>query len=148
LLELFEFNNCAGVFGLPFIGVAIRELIRLQVGFTAFYGKLPIGAERRYFISDGAVVCHHPYWIEAAIQKPTIKNWKRVLADLNEEHYTEVALLTEYAWEIAQQFEGNWSVDFCRGTDGKWWLIDMATAHNSWHPDCEHKGAFEKEDEK
>jgi len=30
--------------------------------------------------------------------------------------------------------KGSWSVDFALDANGKWWLIDMALAADSWHP--------------
>ena len=53
-------------------------------------------------------------------------------------------LLTGYASMVARAIEGFWSVDFCKGADGQWYLIDMATGANSWHP--EHSGKEEAND--
>lgn len=37
-----------------------------------------------------------------------------------------------------------WSVDFARDETGDWWLIDMAVAADSWHPDCEQEAVIGK----
>ena len=62
---------------------------------------------------------------------------------LTEEEQNE---LNEYACKIAKVFDDYWSIDFCRGKDGKWWCIDLATGDRSWHPEC--LNAPKKEDEK
>lgn len=113
-----------------------REFIELDSLFTAF-DRLPIAPERRYFITDGEVVCHHPYWPEAAIRTPSDNDWKRQLKVLNHEDPCEIERLTEYAEIIGSKFSGSWSVDFAKGKDGIWYFIDMADARSSWHPeDC------------
>jgi hypothetical protein len=98
---------------------------------------MPVNPERRYFINDGKVLCHHPYWIQAAITKPSIENWQEVLAEINTETTEEVQLLSGYAELIAKELPGFWSIDFCKAKNGQWYLIDMATGEHSWHPeDC------------
>jgi len=119
--------------------IVIREYIPPAATFKAFEG-LPIAPERRYFVRDGEVVCHHHYWIEDAIQfynneRPPI-SWQAELALMNREH-EEVTLLTGYAEQIAQELGGDWSIDFMLGMDETWYMIDMATAMQSWHPPCE-----------
>ena len=122
---------------LLFTSLVFREYIELESGFTAFWGELPIARERRYFIKDNKVLCHHPYWIEDAIQKPSISNWKEVLQGLNTETEDEIKILTNYANEVAKVLDGYWSVDFAHAKNGKWFLIDMALGLVSWHPECE-----------
>lgn len=49
-------------FGMPdAAAMAVREWLDLDSSFTAFNG-MPVAAERRYFVRDGRVECHHPYW--------------------------------------------------------------------------------------
>ena len=109
--------------------------------FTAFYGEMPVNPERRYFIKDGKIQCHHPYWIEEAIEKGTDSkklpnNWKKVLKEINTETKEEIKLLSKYTNQIAKVFpKGYWSIDFCKAKDGEWILIDMATGGSSWHDD-------------
>jgi hypothetical protein len=114
---------------------ALREFIPMNTGFYAFYGKMPVNSERRYFVKDGKLICHHPYWIEDAIRNPSINNWKEVLKELNKEA-DEVELLTKYAESIGKNLKGYWSIDFSKSKEGKWYCIDMALASDSWHPDC------------
>ena len=137
LYGIMEFNHCADFFGLPFVAIVIREYIPMASGFTAFYGDMPVNPERRYFIKDGQVVCHHHYWIEEAIdqsKEPSEKSWRDIAKNLNHESKDEIDLLTGYALQVAQVMDGFWSVDFCKAVTGDWYLIDMATGQNSWHP--------------
>jgi len=51
------------IFGPGPSALVFREYIPLTSRFTAFNGKMPVAPERRYFVRDGTVQCHHPYWI-------------------------------------------------------------------------------------
>ena len=124
--------------------IVVREFIYLSYRFRAF-GGLPIGCERRYFIRDGEVICHHPYWVKEAIKfYQQSKNWENLpwqmwLKELNTESEIEVRILTNIAEMVGSVLPGSWSVDFAKDRDGKWWLIDMALAEQSWHPPCKNK---------
>lgn len=78
-------------------------------------------------------------------------DWEKLADEANKESPEEVLFLTELSNEIAKEFEGYWSVDFCQGADGKWWCIDLALGENSWHDEsCPHavkpKEIFPKEE--
>jgi len=131
--------------------LAVREYIQPAALFRAFYGDLPIGRERRYFVRDGQAECHHPYWPADAIERaftingelvPAIEvdfDWRPLLAELSVESSEEIVLLTGYAETVGRAVgDGYWSVDFMQGADGRWWFIDMAQGNDSWHPECEH----------
>lgn len=139
--SLIDETLAAGMFGeLDPNALVFREFLKLNSFFTAFNG-LPISAERRYFIRDGAVECHHPYWIQDAIEKswrkPIETDWKERLAALNKESAEEVKLLTDYATRIGKVLDGYWSIDFAEAEGHTWYLIDMAEGEGSWHPqDC------------
>jgi len=128
-----EFNYCADVVGLQCRALVFREFIKMASAFTAFWGKMPVNPERRYFIKDGGILCHHHYWIEDAIRNPSIENWKPVLKKLNTETPEEVSLLTSHAEKVGKVLKGYWSVDFCKGANGVWYLIDLAKGDISWH---------------
>jgi len=120
--------------------IIIREYIQPASKFKAFSG-LPIAPERRYFVRDGDVVCHHPYWPEDAIlfwqsTKPEPKGWQVKLAEMNSESEEEIILLSGYAEQIVQVLGDKWSIDFMLGRDGIWYMIDMALAEQSFHPPC------------
>lgn len=140
--KVVELNFTADIFGLECKALVFREYIPMASQFTAFWGNLPISPERRYFIRDGKIECHHPYWTADAIvgpylPEPSKSNWEESLDQMNSESDKEVNLLTQCAIQIAQVLPGYWSVDFCKAKDGRWILIDLAEGEKSWHP--EHK---------
>lgn len=141
IFEVVSFTLLADIMGLPFQALIIREFIPMDTGFTAFWGKMPVNPERRYFINNHKVVCHHPYWFLGAIEgsncPPSVENWQELTNKMNTETENEIKVLTDYALMVAEQFDGYWSVDFCKAKNGEWILIDMATGEKSWHPeDC------------
>lgn len=137
--NLVEESALCDMLGRPFDVWVVREFIPMESAFTAFNG-LPINKERRYFIKDGEVICHHSYWPESAIAKDPPKDylfWKEKLAHLNFEGQSELFILASIAREISKHFEGAWSLDLSLGKDYQWYAIDMAVAEDSWHdPDC------------
>lgn len=142
IFEIICMSHCADIMGgLPIEALVMREYIPMDTRFYAFAGNMPVNPERRYFIQDGTVLCHHPYWIEEAIKKPLHNdlpdNWKELLREANIETNPEWQLLHAYARKIAKAIKGFWSVDFCKAKTGEWILIDMAVGEKSWHPeDC------------
>lgn len=136
---LIDTTLAAGMFGeLDPNALIFREYLLLDSAFTAFNG-LPISRERRYFVRDGIVECHHPYWIEDAIAKgyppPSDKDWQQLLAVLNQETPDEAGILGPYTSSVGKTLDGYWSVDFAMSQDGIWYLIDMAVGERSWHPE-------------
>jgi hypothetical protein len=128
--------------------IVLREYLRLDSKFKAF-GGLPVAPERRYFIRQGKITCHHPYWIQDAIEfwakydRPD--NWESLLSEMNTETEPEIALLSGYAEKIVAVLEGDWSLDFAKGKNGLWYFIDAAEYNLSWHPDCPNNPNPEKE---
>lgn len=108
---------------------AIRELLPTSPFFHAFHGDMPITRERRYFIQDGKVVCHHPYWPEEAFLNEKVKS---PLDALNFESDTEIATLTKLSEQVARAFPGYWSVDWLY-SGYRWYCIDMALGSSSYH---------------
>ena len=146
IYELVETHGC--VIGVPDPqALVFRELLPLESSFTAFRG-MPVARERRYFIKDNRVVCHHAYWIPDAVEKgwsdpPLPPDWRARLAELNEETEAEVQELTLMAEKL--EIPGAWSVDFARLDDPQplppfWVLLDMALAAVSYHPPCPMAG--------
>ena len=66
---------------------------------------------------------------------------------MNHESDDEIRFLTNYALTVAKQFEGYWSIDFCKANDGRWILIDMARGKRSWHPENCQRRLIEKENQ-
>lgn len=138
-VALFEDTICKDISLTAFV---FREFLQLESGFTAFRG-LPIAKERRYFVEDGKVLCHHPYWPEDAIRGEVTRKgdgWKDILRQLNTETPDEVEILSAMASTFSQRVPGAWSVDFAKTVydcPRDWILIDAAEAFRSWHPsDC------------
>ncbi len=129
--------ECLDVFGgVPVSSFAIREYIEMDSKFKFFWGELPINPERRYFIYNYKVICHHLYWTNESIKDG---QYQTLLDEINDETDEERIKLNKYACIIATEFEGYWSIDFCRAKSGKWYCIDMAIGYESWHPECNLK---------
>ncbi len=127
----------------------IREWIDVQHSFKAFGGftdsaKLagghPIGQEWRLFANGKtkSVECEHYYWPEESMRfygTDEPKDWKQKLADLAAQGFPPE--LNDWAITAARRcwHHPTWSVDFALDEAGKWWLIDMAIAEQSWHPE-------------
>jgi len=138
--NVIESNLLADFIGLPFKVLFFREFLELEFKFRAFQGKLPIAKERRYFIKDGKIQCHHPYWPVDAIEMPDNENYKTLLKELNQEEEQEIKLLSKYSLKVrdALKIHDYWSIDFACGSNGIWYLIDIAIGENSFHwLDCE-----------
>jgi len=135
IYEVVVFNLIADIMGLPFKYLVVREFIQMDSKYTAFWGNMPVNPERRYFIENGKVICHHPYWIKEAINNPSVNNWEELSDEMNIENEEEIKILTGYAEQVSKVLDGFWSVDFCKAKDGKYILIDLANGELSWHPD-------------
>jgi len=139
---------------LPIEAMVVREFIPMKTGFHAFRGEMPVNPERRYFILNGRVECHHPYWIEDAVVKGTGKeklpeNWRHLAKSMNYESPEEIAILTGYAQRVARVMPEHWSIDFCKSLLKGWILIDMAEGDKSWHPStCQYSSMPEESKEK
>lgn len=123
--------------------IVVRRYIPLESAFVAFWGNMPVAKERRYFVRDGKVVCHHPYWPEDAVRFPPGREpegWREKLAALNEETPEEIELLSGCAARLGAALPGYWSLDFAKGRDGVWYFIDAARGELSWHPECPQRG--------
>jgi|ERR1700722_1381342 len=122
----------------------VRKFLTLDAPFTAFR-DLPIAREFRFFANGSCVHCWHPYWPEDSLEEhdPSNPDWRELLAGMQGTP-PELGGLAMMAITAARACGGgDWSVDFCRDTDGKWWLLDMATAADSFHwPGCANEEAF------
>lgn len=163
IIDTIEFNEMVGMLGLNYNAIVIREFLELDWRFKAFYGNMPVARERRYFVKDNEVLCHHSYWVPEAIAKAhegegTRSNilgylphklpnkWQEMLAELNEEAPGEVQLLTGYAEKISSVLEGYWSIDFACTRKGKWIMIDAANGFASYHVTCDKQLETKKND--
>ena len=140
-----------------------REFLQLETtGFTAFHGKMPINKEVRCFIRDGKIDCVHPYWFNEVFDREVAReakmhkmiggeeaakkgysqlpaDWSDKLAKSNKLTFNDKSIIHEYLREVMPHFQGYWSVDFTKGVNGEWYLIDMARGELSQHhPECTH----------
>ena len=126
--------------------IFVREFIPLDMaGFTAFE-DFPVSKEVRCFVRNGVLECVHPYWFDDAVSEVnnTVKkigtgepvsqeHWKKMLAEMNVLTDKDTADIERDVKTVATKFDGYWSVDFAKGTDEKWYLIDMARGEMSFH---------------
>ncbi len=120
----------------------VREWITIPAAFTAF-GGLAIGTEWRFFADQESARCHHFYWPEEAFEYSFDRpgagpaDWQERLKRLAAEPDQEIlGRLEAMAFDAARAVgAGAWSIDFALDARGKYWLIDMARAEASWHPD-------------
>lgn len=133
--EIAEFSGMAD---LPIDVWVVREMLPVDAPFTAFYGEMPITKERRYFVKDGKVICHHPYWPKEAFvgNELSARNWRGLLKSLNTETAQERHFLTTLTQRVGQAVQGFWSVDWLWTKNG-WYLTDMGVGEQSYHwPGC------------
>jgi len=140
--SLVEESFCADILGVPVNALVFRKYIEMECKFRAFR-DMPVNTEIRFFINDGEILCNHFYWIDDAFERASRKppNWKELLREMKDSITgKEFFSLKNDCRKVAERFpEGYFSVDFCKGKDGKFYLIDMASGKNSWHPDCVEK---------
>lgn len=140
----------------------VREWVDINARFRAFDG-LPIGREYRVFATPEAALCEHFYWPEEAIDdgrgQPTTLDggempdamWREELDALDRLGEEDRRRLREAATAAAAALaegdsadgEAAWSVDFAQDTSGEWWLLDVALAADSWHPECDQQAVLE-----
>lgn len=109
----------------------LRELIPTTPAFYAF-NKMPVTKERRYFISEGKVVFHHPYWLPESINNSSVEDFMPLLDKLNHESDEEIHMLKGLSEKVAHKLPGDWSVDWLQSESGEWYLIDMAETKKSF----------------
>jgi hypothetical protein len=135
---LVEWSHMVDFLGLPTDVWAVREFLTLDVAFTLpGYCWMPLAREFRFFVEGGAVLCQHPYWPEVAVEqgRPADPGWREKLAAFNRLPPDEWHRLWGMASAVSGAFDGAWSVDFARHSNGDWYAIDMALAERSFHWD-------------
>lgn len=142
--QLVEGSLIADMMGLPIRAFVFRKYIPMRKLFECFGHGMPVNREYRVFIKNGRVQCIHWYWFKQALRDGASysnlpENWEAIVDKESELPRNEYNAFVILATEVAQVLPGYWSVDFCQGADGTWYLIDMAQGHVSWHPDCDLK---------
>lgn len=129
---LVEWSSMVDIMGLPTAVWVVREMLAVEAPFSAF-GGMPVARERRWWIADGAVVGHHPYWPPDALRQGRApQGFETWLAALNEETAEEIGELRCLTEAVAAAVPGRWSVDWLFSPGRGWVLIDMAEAERSW----------------
>lgn len=135
--ECIENNLCNLIYSAAMVNcdiathIVVRKYIKTIPAFYAF-NKMPITCERRYFVKDGQIYFHHPYWPPFSIENPSCENWELLLSELNFESQEEIKYLSELTIRIGNLLGDGWSVDWLKDEYGKWWLIDMAEDYKSF----------------
>ena len=130
---LVEWSEMADFFGLPYSTWAVREMLKTEPAFYAFWGKMPITKERRYFVENEKVLGFHPYWPPDAFSDERDEpGWRAKLDALNVMPEDEVRLLTSLSEKVSGAVPGAWSIDWLCTADHEWFLIDMAMASESF----------------
>ena len=132
IYNIVEYSEMADMFGLPTEVWVVRELLTTEPAFHAF-ADMPVTAERRYFVVDGKVVGHHPYWPPDSLEDSDtdVRDWRKRLEQLNQQPASEIELLTALTEKVGGVLPGAWSVDWL-WAQGQWWLTDMAWAEVSY----------------
>lgn len=132
----------------------IREYIEPEEIFHIYFRNtkgevdpvIPISKEVRVYTVGGRPAYWTLYWPKDAIKKNWVRtygnlayyllpaDWEHLYNfnyDITEEDLKEII---RQANILMEAMEGDWSLDFLKGRDGKWYLIDMADIRVSWRP--------------
>lgn len=130
IFNLTEMSLCIGVDFSVYL--VIRKMIECKPAFTAFFGEMPVTEEYRVFANKGTVIGYQPYWPEAAIERPSSENWASELKTISSASQTDLKDIFEMASQVTLKLDDSYSVDFLKDSSGKFWLIDMALASESY----------------
>lgn len=137
---LVEWSHSVDMLGLPTGVWAVREFLTLRSSFTA-YRSMPVAREFRAFVVGGRLQCLHPYWPERAILLglPGDAEWESKWREMSRIGADVQWAARRVVQAISPHFvgTGDWSVDICETSDGRWFVTDMAKADRSFHwPMC------------
>lgn len=130
VFRIAEFSELADLIGLDWNTWIVRELLpTIPLGVCTKYGNMPICQEFRYFVEDGTVKCHHPYWPLWTLEegKPDKKIDYDSFCEIENEQ--ELSVIASKAGAVVG---GAWSVDLLKTKRG-WYLTDMAETSKSFH---------------
>ncbi len=150
--SLVEWSHTVDFFGLAHDTWVVRKLIPTNPLFYAFWGKMPITSEFRFFVRGETIEHVQPYWPPHALEGHVhdCTEWRDVLAEASRLDGNDLRICREIA-----QFAGRvlaadafvnppqdnggdfWSVDLLQDATGGWWLTDMALGDESfrWDPE-------------
>lgn len=126
IMGVAEFSEMAS---LPWARWAVREFLpTIPFGVCTRYGNMPVCREFRFFVTDGAIQCAHPYWPKHALDDGGAEAIDHeALCRMDNE--AELRALAEAA---GRAVPGSWSIDLLE-TERGWYVTDMAEAHKSFH---------------
>lgn len=116
----------------------IREMLDTAPAFHAFEG-MPVTQEFRFFAGAGRVDGYQPYWPAHSIQNPSVEDWAQRLEGISKLKPADLQHLIGMASAVTSKLEGDWSVDFLKDRQGKWWLIDMAEGALSYRNESAYR---------
>ena len=141
--NLVEWSATADFMGHPTDVWAVREMLPVDpLAILEGYHGMPLVQEYRGFVTDGKVLCAHPYWPEAAIRQ--CFRGAIPLAIFEEMAKPAPPAAVDLIGLVAKAFadDGAWSVDVLKTRRG-YYVTDMAEAHRSFHWEgCEHAKAL------
>jgi hypothetical protein len=137
---IFEWSQIVDFMGLSCNVWVVREMLKTAPAFHAFYGKMPITREFRFFVRNGAIAHRQPYWPSDAIVNPDKENWRELLADMSVLTPSGAAVLTAMTQYVGAVLPGYWSVDWLETVDRGWVLTDMALGDHSFKYDPDAPG--------
>lgn len=144
VINIIEFSECCDFMGLPWDIWCVREMLPIKpLIITGAYGDMPVNREVRSFVSNGSIVCVHPYWPKQAIMEginineDLVDQPLRKLLRFVDDVYEELCewdkdAVSGLVQQVADTISGDWSVDLLE-TDNGWYVTDMAIASMSFH---------------
>lgn len=81
------------------------------------------------------VVC--AFLVEPPIRNADVPGWRYHLKCIHDTPPSHIGHLVNQTNRVASEFDGAWSVDWLKCSDGEWLAIDMSLYEDSWHwPGC------------
>jgi hypothetical protein len=131
--HLYYMSECMNAPATPTI--VAREFLECDYWFTAF-GGTPITTEVRLFSKEGGQVdSWQHYWSDEALEGRLADADWAVLRDMQEKAKAAIPKLiadTENALRKSGLSYMEWSVDWLLGSNGNWYMIDMAERQTSY----------------
>lgn len=150
--SLVEWSHTVDFFGLAHDTWVVRRLIPTTPLFYAFWGRMPITREFRFFVRGETIEHIQPYWPPGALEDYVhdCPDWRERLAEASRLDGVDLRICREIAQFAARVLAADafvnppddnggdfWSVDLLQDKYGGWWLTDMALGDQSfrWDPE-------------
>ena len=103
--------------------------------------RYPINLEVRVYIDLGRILAYTPYWTIDRIHRMfettgyrLPRDWRQLYRERYRLSNDDVEMVMEMASQIAEEFHGGWAIDFLKGLDGRWYMIEMEDLRIAWRP--------------